>query len=77
MIAPSISQPCSMNVFMRWAFFLVQVLDGFKTTGDNVNGLLPDFFKKAGLQAGQETAQYATMFGTLALYTAWKPATND
>ncbi|MCQ3973432.1 MAG: methyltransferase type 11 [Anaerolineae bacterium] len=62
------------SVFMRLAFFLVQFLDGFKTTGDNVNGLLPDFFKKAGLQDSQETARYVTMFGTLALYTAWKPA---
>lgn len=62
------------NVLMRLAFFLVQFLDGFKTTSDNVNGLLPDFFKKAGLQDGQETARYATMFGTLALYTAWRPA---
>ena len=62
------------NVFMRSAFLLVQFLDGFETTGDNVKGLLPDFFKKAGLQAGQETARYTTMFGTLALYTAWKPA---
>ena len=62
------------NVFMRSAFLLVQVLDGFETTGDNVNGLLPDFFKKAGLQAGQETVRYTTVFGTLALYVAWKPA---
>ena len=58
---------------MRLAFFLVQLLDGFKTTTDNVNGLLPDFFSQAGLQDVQETTHYATVFGTMALYQARKP----
>jgi ubiquinone/menaquinone biosynthesis C-methylase UbiE len=61
------------NALMRLAFFLVQLLDGFKTTTDNVNGLLPVFFSKAGLQQVQEAARYATMFGTMALYKASKP----
>ena len=61
------------NALMRLAFFLVQLLDGFKTTSDNVNGLLPNFFSKAGLQDVQQTAQYQTMFGTMALYKAKKP----
>ncbi|GAB4577379.1 MAG: hypothetical protein Fur0022_01100 [Anaerolineales bacterium] len=61
------------NAFMRAAFYLVQLLDGFKTTTDNVNGLLPEFFSKAGLQCVQETARYSTMFGTMALYQARKP----
>lgn len=65
------------NALMRSAFFLVQFLDGFKTTSDNVNGLLPNFFRKAGLKEGQETARYATMFGTIALYRAWKPFINS
>lgn len=60
------------NVFMRSAFFLVQFLDGFKTTTDNVNGLLPEFFSNAGLQDVQETARYTTIFGTMALYKAKK-----
>ncbi len=62
------------NALMRSAFFLVQLLDGFKTTTDNVNGLLPEFFSKAGLQQVHEAARYATMFGTMALYKASKPA---
>lgn len=62
------------NVLMRLAFYLVQLLDGFKTTQDNVDGLLPDFFSMAGLQGVQETARYSTMFGTMALYQARKPA---
>ena len=61
------------NALMRSAFFLVQLLDGFKTTSDNVNGLLPNFFSKAGLQDVQQTTRYATMFGTMALYKAKKP----
>ena len=62
------------NALMRLAFYLVQLLDGFKTTTDNVNGLLPEFFNKAGLQEVRETARYGTMFGTMALYRARKPA---
>jgi ubiquinone/menaquinone biosynthesis C-methylase UbiE len=62
------------NPLMRLAFFLVQLLDGFKTTTDNVNGLLPDFFSKAGLQDVQETARYATAFGTMSLYKTRKLA---
>ena len=61
------------NALMRSAFFLVQLLDGFKTTTDNVIGLLRDFFSKAGLQDVQVTAGYTTMFGTMALYQARKP----
>lgn len=58
------------NPLMRSAFFLVQLLDGFKTTADNVNGLLPEFFSQAGFQDVRETARYATMFGAMALYSA-------
>lgn len=64
------------NVLMRLAFFLVQFLDGFKTTTDNVNGRLLEFSGQAGLQNSQEAARYATMFGTLALYKASKRRNN-
>ena len=33
---------------MRGAFYAVQLLDGFKTTNDNVNGLMPNFISQAG-----------------------------
>ena len=33
---------------MRGAFYAVQLLDGFKTTNDNVNGLIPNFMSQAG-----------------------------
>lgn len=33
---------------MRFAFHTVQILDGFRTTNDNINGLLPKFMEQAG-----------------------------
>jgi SAM-dependent methyltransferase len=38
------------NGLMRVAFLLVQALDGFETTADNVNGLLPGLFRQAALK---------------------------
>jgi ubiquinone/menaquinone biosynthesis C-methylase UbiE len=63
----------AQNGFMRLAFLLVQILDGFKTTADNVNGLLPELFANAGFTGVQESARYRTVFGTLSLYRARKP----
>jgi len=58
---------------MRVAFLLVQMLDGFETTADNVNGLLPEVFRSAGFEEVQETIRYMTIVGTLSLYRARKP----
>lgn len=62
----------AQNPFMRLAFFQIQLLDGFKTTTDNVNGLLPNFFSEAGFQGNEEVTRYTTIFGTLSLYRARK-----
>ena len=61
------------NRLMRIAFLSVQMLDGFKTTGDNVGGLLPELFISAGFEEAQESAQYMTISGTPSLYRARKP----
>ena len=61
------------NISMRIAFLSVRMLDGFKTTADNVNGLLPELFSTAGLEVAQESARYMTISGTLSLYRARKP----
>ncbi len=61
------------NILMRIAFLSVQMLDGFKTTADNVNGLLPELFSTAGFEVTQESARYMTISGTLSLYRARKP----
>jgi SAM-dependent methyltransferase len=56
------------GVAMRLLFVLVQLLDGFATTADNVAGLLPGYLGRAGFIAIQETRTFATIFGTLSLY---------
>jgi ubiquinone/menaquinone biosynthesis C-methylase UbiE len=62
------------NPLMRALFLLVQVLDGFSTTADNVNGLLPSFFNQVGFEDVALMRQYLTVFGTLCLYDGRKPA---
>jgi hypothetical protein len=55
---------------MRVLFLGIQLLDGFRTTADNVAGLLPEFMLRSGFCEVVETQRFATMFGTLALYRA-------
>ena len=61
------------NGLMRTAFYTIQLLDGFKTTTDNVDGRLPDYITKAGFSEVMVTKEFQTIFGTLALYKAVKP----
>lgn len=63
----------AQNALMRAAFLPVQMLDSFITTADNVKGLLPELLGTVGLEDVQQTAQYSTLFGTLALLQARKP----
>ena len=58
---------------MRGLFLVVQLFDGFRTTRDNVNGRLVDLYAQAGFIDVQQRQTFATMFGTLALYSAVKP----
>ncbi|PCH98373.1 MAG: methyltransferase type 11 [Bacteroidetes bacterium] len=60
------------NAISRGAFYLVQILDGFETTTDNVKGLLPKFIKESGFDKVQETMFFNTIFGTLGLIKAIK-----
>jgi 2-polyprenyl-3-methyl-5-hydroxy-6-metoxy-1,4-benzoquinol methylase len=64
----------AQNGVMRAAFLAVQILDGFATTTENIRGALPQVFAAAGFEEVRQSAQYATLFGTLALYQARKPA---
>lgn len=57
---------------MRLAFYIVQLLDGFKTTNDNVNGLLPKFIEQAGFRNVAETDFINTKIGTYSYYKAEK-----
>ena len=63
----------SQNTLMRFMFVSVQLLDGFETTADNVQGNLPQIFEEAGLVDVGQTKQFATVLGTLALFRAKSP----
>jgi ubiquinone/menaquinone biosynthesis C-methylase UbiE len=60
---------------MRWASLGVQLLDGFATTSDSFAGRLPAHMQEAGFAGVTETQHFNTMFGTLRLLAAHKPAT--
>ena len=63
------SGPC-----MRGAFLAVQLLDGFNNTRDNVAGRLIELFQEARFADVLQTRSFPTVFGTMALYRAAKPA---
>ncbi len=59
---------------MAALFLQVRAFDGFAVTADNVRGALPSLFEAAGLQDASERRRLRTALGTLALYSARKPA---
>lgn len=61
------------NVLLRGAFLLVHLLDGFETTSDNVDGLLPGLCTAAGFDEGQKLGHNHTAFGTIRFLDARKP----
>ena len=58
------------NFLMRAAFYLVQMLDGFETTADNVAGLLPELLRASTFKNVRVTNQMMTIVGTLSYYRA-------
>lgn len=58
--------------WLRFTFYAVQILDGFKTTNDNVNGLMPEFINKAGFRNVMEVDYINTKIGTYSYYKAQK-----
>ncbi len=58
------------DVVMRGMFLVVQLLDGFETTRDNVRGDLPDLIREAGFGDVVETYRQRTPFGSMAIYRA-------
>ena len=57
---------------MRLAFYLVQMLDGFKTTNDNVRGFLPEFMAQVDFKNVRETDFLKTNLGTYSYYLGRK-----
>lgn len=58
--------------WMRFSFYTVQLLDGFKTTNDNVNGKMAQFISDAGFQQVSEVDYINTKIGTYSYYIAIK-----
>ena len=52
----------------------IRAFDGFEVTAENLRGALPSLFEQAGLENAQERGRLRTTLGTLALYSARKPA---
>ena len=61
------------NPLLRLAFYLVQMLDGFDVTRDNVQGRLPEFIATAGFDQVVVAERISTMLGTLDLIAASSP----
>jgi ubiquinone/menaquinone biosynthesis C-methylase UbiE len=66
--AADFGKPQNIPMYLIARFFGL-----FEDTSDNIKGLLPQMFREAGFEEVEETARYATMFGTLSLYKARKP----
>jgi len=64
------------SIFMRGLFLFVQILDGFKTTQDNVDGKLITLFSEAGFSEVKQQTTISTIFGTMTLYSAAKKTAN-
>ena len=60
----------AQNILMRGAFLIVQLLDGFETTSESVQGKLLEYIEQASFTNFGETRQFKTLFGTLSLYRA-------
>jgi ubiquinone/menaquinone biosynthesis C-methylase UbiE len=56
------------NVLMRLCFHIVQLLDGYKTTTDNVKGRLPQLLLKAGFSKVDITHSYNSILGTIEIF---------
>jgi ubiquinone/menaquinone biosynthesis C-methylase UbiE len=57
---------------MRIAFYIVQIFDGFKTTSDNVNGLMPLYISDSGFMQVKEIDFINTGIGSYSYYNAIK-----
>jgi ubiquinone/menaquinone biosynthesis C-methylase UbiE len=61
------------TLWMRALFLLVQAVDGWKTTGQNAQGLLPRLIAEAGFIDVVERSIVPTPTGSISIYTARKP----
>jgi len=57
---------------VRLTFYLVQLLDGFKTTNSNVKGKIPMFLTNCSMVSVSELARIPTVLGSISIYSAKK-----
>ena len=57
---------------MKLCSRLIQLLDGYETTADNFDGLVPQLMKQAGFEEIEETHDFNTLFGTIRLHRSRK-----
>jgi ubiquinone/menaquinone biosynthesis C-methylase UbiE len=62
------------NRAMRLRFLLVQLVDGFETTGDSLSGALSSLLPETGFTNVEEWGRQNTAVGTLTFYRALRPA---
>ena len=60
------------NLLMRGLFLVVQLLDGFTTTRDSVEGRLLHLIEETGMRQFRESAYFNTILGTLRQFRATK-----
>ncbi|MEY4150129.1 MAG: hypothetical protein RL555_733 [Bacteroidota bacterium] len=56
------------NFLMRLMFHFVQLLDGYKTTNDNVKGRLPEIIRGAGFNTVNIVKHFNTTLGTVEIF---------
>lgn len=60
------------GIFTTLGFYLVQMLDGFKTTSDNRRGLIPEFMEMVDFKNVQQVDVVNTKIGTLRYHVGTK-----
>ena len=56
-----------------WGRMVAPLVRRFEPISDNLDGLLPAMFREAGFENIEETARFATLFGTLSILYGRKP----
>ncbi len=60
------------NFLMRLAFYIVQFVDGFESTSDNVSGKIPAYLVDAGFKEVEVVEKINTIMGTVSIYRGKK-----
>ncbi len=60
------------NDLIRFLFYQIQLLDGFESASDNINGMLPELMRSAGFDNVNIVDKIPSIFGTMTLYSAAK-----